>query len=598
MKFKSLLCVFVALSISCTREKKETTNVVFQLPAVASQKASNFSLLSLEDNAEDFDLFDSWSTITPSGIDTGDYSINCYVVMVGGPDPAMNINYCGRKSATDSKSIVKMFSFGPWLGAIPASASGAQIELEVPAGNDRVFYLVGFHALTATACTDFRKSSPSQAELTRPYIISQVNRVSLQPGGSTTIAMVRTFETEKWFDDCKFTDGSSSEGEKRASIIGVQKLSRPEKSVIISASATAGEGKCSPLKVRLMDEYFRPARYTENLKVKLQHCVGQGSDCYDVATADTSGFTSLETYDSYTDCAGSEPGEGREDFDISQGDRDTVRWVRSPFGSVDNMFIFATAMNPATPFTIKSPDKFLVRADTDKTAYLSGPSKIIAEQCYRFEGRYMQHDGTVAGGAKVSGIQLQSKTAANTFTDISSGRIFADSTCATAINLSPLPTFSSPYVFYVKAPDSQNLKLLIQPDTGGDVDYMFLSASGGSSTPRHVRHVGSQIIKNGNFCHAMSLHLLNEAGALVRATSATGLTFSLVSEASNSNINSDDLTFYSDSTCSTVLGNFTIPSGQTSVEFFMKSSATNDGHRYIQFTDGQGIFGDKEFYLF
>ena len=124
-----------------------TSNVTIKMPDLSNGVSE---LVSAQMNS---------SVSTPTQLS----DINCYAVMVGGPagEPELNRTRCEIVSVTttvsgsqtiETKTILNNRQVGMIRGLVP---SNGIISIEVPAGNGRVFTLVGFKASPITSCLSF-----------------------------------------------------------------------------------------------------------------------------------------------------------------------------------------------------------------------------------------------------------------------------------------------------------------------------------------------------------------------------------------------------------------------------------------------------------
>ncbi len=173
-----LLCTFTVLS--CTRPQAQKSLLKIQFP-LASKNMKGTKVLTA-------DIASNVST----GF-AGDFPINCYMVLISGPEPELQKNYCERKNdPTFSPRRV-----GIWAGGV---ASGGTLELDVPAGSDRSVVIAGFYSQSGF-CRDFHKNGFSKG-LSRPYLLGEVEQVNLPGGQTTEVPVALNFNPELWFDSC------------------------------------------------------------------------------------------------------------------------------------------------------------------------------------------------------------------------------------------------------------------------------------------------------------------------------------------------------------------------------------------------------------
>lgn len=537
MPTKILMWSLLIVCMACSRAQNETAKIVFELPPAEVQQKSTFSLLSLDEWADDLEVEDNWISMVPTGFDgQGTSPVNCYALMVGGPDANYKVNYCGSEVA-NSDEITRIFEFGPWLGGIPATAAGARLELDLQAGKDRVFYLVGFHAPDIAACVDFRKFSPNQSDLTRPLIIGQVGGVSLEPGATQEIRIVRTIDANKGFDDCKFNDGSSKddEGEQLASKVLLEKAvpavvggSVPESPVALtySSGTTLGTAYCTPLKIRLADSKLRPAQHNQPLTTRLRSCLtasADAADCYALATNQLS--ATIPSFSDYFDCADSTIDDGDLQFQIAPGNRFVHRWIRNPVNGSRNLFIRAEVeRNDFTPIV---PNKFETKLTSDVAiTTVDMPKNFVTGLCYNLIARRHTLAGSSASTSDWDYVKLEKLMGNNSWLDVTDSTIFKTAGCTGAADTN-IFSGGSLVNFNIKLPDAPgNFRLTMADTTGAIPAVNYLKSVAGSSQVKMLQVTGKAAASEAGCAGPFKLRALNENGSRVKTTAATTLNIS------------------------------------------------------------------------
>ncbi len=189
---KFLLLIILLVAAACTRKtSSETTTVTIQTPQFVPNSQKNVSV-SQSPGVENLPWLGSISARA---------DINCYVLFVGGPTAELSKNYCKSK---DGQTV--LMSFGPLLGGIPA---GQSIELELPSGSDRTFFLLGMRA-NAGYCKNFLPDGPGYKQITYPRVLDS-QTVSLS-GTSATVSMSVPSNLSGLAEigDCQVEGGGSS----------------------------------------------------------------------------------------------------------------------------------------------------------------------------------------------------------------------------------------------------------------------------------------------------------------------------------------------------------------------------------------------------
>lgn len=200
-----------ATLISCTK-KQESATINLVMPQSISnfdngqlQKTEQKALQKMVQNvsrktvsASSSQELPDWNTaLNP----TAGSQINCFAVFVGGPN--LSGNSC---SVTDS-GVEREITFGPHIGFVP---SGATVRLEVPAGPDRVFHVIGLRSATAAACSSFQNTEIDETNLSEPFLIAS-QRADI-PAGESTLNIVASLNVDKKISTCSFVNGGGGGG--------------------------------------------------------------------------------------------------------------------------------------------------------------------------------------------------------------------------------------------------------------------------------------------------------------------------------------------------------------------------------------------------
>lgn len=200
------------LGFSCTRKNSNMSKISLALPlykgnssglsktssSLARQTKSTHAMASKILNAQSEGGF--WGIEDATDIS----EIACYAVFVGGP----GLDY---KSCKNSEGI-EVVRFGREAGIFKP---GQNIELDVPSGNGRRIFLIGFKTDDTTTfehCHDVfgTQDSPPKEHLSAPLIVGQAT-LDLAPG-NTEVNIVASLNGSKKFEDCSFFQGGGSGG--------------------------------------------------------------------------------------------------------------------------------------------------------------------------------------------------------------------------------------------------------------------------------------------------------------------------------------------------------------------------------------------------
>ncbi|MDZ4085019.1 MAG: hypothetical protein U1E10_18905 [Bdellovibrionales bacterium] len=206
----STLAAAVAMSatlISCTK-KQESASIKLVMPqsistysstsdSKASSKATDKSLQKTVSATSNHEAPEWNTSLNP----TAGSQINCFAVFVGGP------NLTGNSCDVTDSGVARKIDFGPHIGFVP---SGATVRVDVPAGPDRVFHIVGLRSATAAACSNFQNTEIDESNLSEPFLIAS-QRADI-PAGESSLTIVASLNVNKKISTCSFVQGGGSGG--------------------------------------------------------------------------------------------------------------------------------------------------------------------------------------------------------------------------------------------------------------------------------------------------------------------------------------------------------------------------------------------------
>lgn len=160
--FKYTLSVFTVFSVlvSCSRDVG-TEKIKIELPQNISSKVSSQSVAKL-------------STPFGKGSESSLANINCYMVVVAGPDEFFKRNSCKTSTGIEYK-------FGNIRTGIDATGSSPGVDLAVPSGPDREVILLGINA-DAGYCRQVIDDPSVLNNWTKPRILARSGKLDLQGG--------------------------------------------------------------------------------------------------------------------------------------------------------------------------------------------------------------------------------------------------------------------------------------------------------------------------------------------------------------------------------------------------------------------------------
>lgn len=193
------------LGLNACSKKAEVSYITVQLP-----KAMNLNEIARSSPGEARSISSPVSSYSDNGSDwnsdlnpTSGSQINCFAIFVGGPN--LSNNYCD----VDDNTVQRRIQFGPNRGFVPA---GSAVLMEVPAGPDRVFHVVGLQSASLSACSSYMNKAPDAANLSEPFLIAS-QRANI-PSGESSLAIVAALDPNKKIKDCSIqgTPGGGNSG--------------------------------------------------------------------------------------------------------------------------------------------------------------------------------------------------------------------------------------------------------------------------------------------------------------------------------------------------------------------------------------------------
>lgn len=170
---------FTFLITSCTREVEKPASIKIQLPETGQvfNGKSQSQKISTQSN--------EWGIADPSS-----YSdIDCYSVFVSAPD--LNQGIC-----VDSSGVQK-FTMGFLAGPF---ASGSGIEIDVPAGSQRVVRLVGMKSADGLCVSS--DPTNTHSHFSAPFEVGESSPIELAAGSTNTIQISAQFIATGKFHSC------------------------------------------------------------------------------------------------------------------------------------------------------------------------------------------------------------------------------------------------------------------------------------------------------------------------------------------------------------------------------------------------------------
>jgi|GEM_PF-2253642 hypothetical protein len=204
MRTSALSFAFLGLglcfTLSCTRAPDAVLTI--QLPQAETPLSKGQTILAAPTSGQQTGFNGTFDDDVPWNGESISLSsqINCYAVMVGGPEPIMKRNSCWDSSYKD------LVQFGDYEGGIPA---GSRIEITVPPGSNRQIYLLGMNAANG-ACQSFKNNNLKHDLISFPRLVAQTT-MDLNPGTNlVTLTIPENLSSSPKIQDCRTDENSGA----------------------------------------------------------------------------------------------------------------------------------------------------------------------------------------------------------------------------------------------------------------------------------------------------------------------------------------------------------------------------------------------------
>ncbi len=525
--FKNILLLsplFIVL-LACARKKGETIPVSIRIQA-------------------DKAFTQSTSTSEPTNLN----EINCYYVLVGGPEDYMNTMACGQKMANGDLS--NAISAGLLVGGIEKGQNSV-IQMDVPVGDNRHFYLFGTKSVPPLGCRQYGVSFYSlnikTVTSSNAYLIGSVLNRSLGSGNTQEIAIPTTLEPQNWVDQClKYgvTNGEiSGDTDAAAAVLYVDKQTFP-------TSNRFRANACEPFHVTPKNIFWKNKPLTSDSVVQTKRLLEAG------------GNEPIETYSSAADCVDSM--SGSSSFSVLAGVETTTRWMKID-PTVETAYKLQMVPDTASlvpAFFSSSQNAYwsiYPRSSSNKTFSLLGSELIQKDVCYAY--KVSLHD--------LGGAQYSLSTAPYSFSNYSAGSaqrnysVYSDSGCTNDITTQSHLTLETIYVKFPYGPGAGRSNLVVQ--NGTTIGFLTMYALG-NSNPTSTSIVGARTLALGRCEGPFMVHLKNSDGAHLINSSANSVALL---------INSSSPVLHATATCTDTAASSmsrSIGSGKSGAYFYIKSS--------------------------
>ncbi len=359
MKFTLILVCSLLAFFGCQKKETDaTTTVTFTMPDLSGHGTQNYYQRAAS---------------APATID----EVNCFAVMVSGPEPFMSRTSCPVVDST-SANISAQKRIGLVRGLVP---SGGKISFPVPAGPQRQFTLLGVKANPLSACLDFMNPNISQDYTSQLFIVGESSFIDLQPGATVSVPIKLPAS------GTAFTTGSARIGECSGPD-SPSNLGRivPTKTQIVKDQFpynTLKYSTCNSVTLNFVDDFGRngPTMAGQNMIVERA----------EVSTAGTVGaYTSFAMFTD-PNCANSLTTE----FNVPANTRNFPIFFSSSASPSVSGFRFKVRPGttaPASLYPESISDTFLIAPVGTAAIEVLGTRRVIPDMCYNMVGNFKTTD--------------------------------------------------------------------------------------------------------------------------------------------------------------------------------------------------------------
>lgn len=308
--------------------------------------------------------------------------VNCFAVMVAGPEPFLNRTTCSVVDSTGTQVAVAKKT-GLFRGLIP---SGGVISLAIPAGASRKFTLFGVKANPPSACIDFNSPNTSTEFTSELFVVGESSAVDLQPGVTVNVPIKLPVT------GTAFNTGSARLGDCSGPDTPFKARIFPTKAEIVKdyfPYDTFQESACNSININFTDDFGRSAPTMANYNLILER-----ADVYNSGTVGT--FNPILMYTA-PDCTGSITNE----FTVPANTRSfPVFFSTGASPSVSGFtFRLKPGITQTPPFAELTTNTFFIAQNTVASIEVFGVRRVVKDMCYNIEGKFKTADKTVVSGS-------------------------------------------------------------------------------------------------------------------------------------------------------------------------------------------------------
>lgn len=358
MKFTLILVCSVFVFLGCQKkETGETTTVTFTMPDLSGYGTQNIYQRAAS---------------APATIN----EVNCFAVMVSGPEPYLNRTSCPVVDST-SANVASAKRIGLVRGLVP---SGGTISFPVPAGPQRQFTLLGVKANPLTACLDFMNPNLSQDYTSQLFIVGESSFIDLQPGVTVNVPIklpasgTAFSSTSPRIGECSGPDSPSNLGRIMPTKTQIVKDQFPYNILQYSS--------CNSLNITFVDDFGRngPTPTGQNIILERAEMIGGSVGPYTsfAMFADPNCATSITT-----------------EFNIPANVRNFPVFFSSAASPSVSGFKFRLrpgTTSPVSPYPESMSDIFLIAPVGTASIEIFGTRRVVPDMCYNMIGNFKTTD--------------------------------------------------------------------------------------------------------------------------------------------------------------------------------------------------------------
>ncbi|MCC6137980.1 MAG: hypothetical protein IT287_05065 [Bdellovibrionaceae bacterium] len=476
----------IFLITACERKKSETARISIDLPQWAEKSVSTMS-------------------IEPTLLS----EVNCYYVLISGPEDFMKTTACGRTEADGS--FTTGYEGGVLAGGLNKNTSPV-ISLDVPAGDSRNFFLFGARSTSATGCRAYGAQIYNQKikslVSSGAYLLGTSMNNRLVAGETKTIDITASLDADNWIEECTIirapTGITSGDPDAAPNLLFMDKPSAPRTHLFRNSH-------CEPFKITTRNKFWKNTALGSGVTVQTFLLLSEGTSA------------PINTYATAADCS-SNPPNGATSFAMTTVTKSLIRWLKTSEISSGERLQFvpdSASLTPGYFSAIRNAFWTPVKKGPSDPAFsILAPELVQQDLCFPVVINYVLLDGTPQPIANnpynFSSYEVGGATSKKIYS------VFSDSACTEDITASTDLTYN---LVYVKVHN---------PEGGGRAAFTVLGKNPKVNSTIHFYVLGNNVVDKLNIIGPQTLalnrcegpfrvHLSNSSGAYATNTSATAI---------------------------------------------------------------------------